>query len=88
MIRKTLIAYFVMAFVLPVTGHAGDGATKKKVEYRKTQKVDFEGSDVDGQIRSPDGTLMIEKRGVQFMPLYKVEHQAEKNVLESVEYLR
>jgi hypothetical protein len=85
MIRKTLLCYLVLTLALPATSSAGD---KKKVEYRKTQKVDFEGSDVDGQIRSPDGTLMIEKRGVQFMPLYKVNNQVEKNVLESVEYLR
>lgn len=90
MIRKTLLAYFILTLVLPATSSAGDASKKvvKKVEMRKTQKVDFDGSDVDGQIRSPDGSLMIEKRGVQFMPLYKVTNQAEKNILESVEYLR
>jgi hypothetical protein len=84
-IRKTILCYLLIVLVLPATGWA-EG--KKKVEYRKTQKVDFDGSDVDGQIRSPDGTLMVEKRGVQFLPLYKVQNQAEKNILDSVEYLR
>lgn len=61
---------------------------KKKVQYRKTQEVNFDGSDVDGQVRSPDGAYLLQKRGVQFLPLYKVNNQFEKNVLESVEYLR
>jgi hypothetical protein len=87
MILKTVLCYLLLALMLPVTSSAGDKVVKK-VEMRKTQKVDFDGSDVDGQIRSPDGSLMIEKRGVQFMPLYKVNNQAEKNILESVEYLR
>lgn len=62
--------------------------TKKKVSYRKTQEVNFDGSDIDGQIRSPDGAYLLQKRGVQFLPLYKVNNQFEKNILESVEYLR
>lgn len=61
---------------------------KKKVQYRKTQEVNFDGSDIDGQVRSPDGAYLLQKRGVQFMPLYKVNNQFEKNILESVEFLR
>ena len=85
MIKKILISYMLMALVVPGYLYA-EG--KKKVEYRKTQKVDFDGSDVDGQVRSPDGNLMVEKRGVQFLPMYQVTNQADQNILESVEYLR
>lgn len=66
---------------------APSAGTKKKVEYRKTQEVSFDGSDIDGQVRSPDGAYLLQKRGVQFMPLYKVDNQFEKNILDSVEYL-
>ena len=62
--------------------------SNKKVIYRKTQSVNFDGSDIDGQVRSPDGAYLLQKRGVHFMPLYKVNNQFEKNILESVEYLR
>jgi len=66
---------------------AGEKA-EKKVNYRKTQEVNFDGSDIDGQVRSPDGAYLLQKRGVQFIPLYKVNNQFEKNILDSVEYLR
>lgn len=62
--------------------------TKKKVSYRKTQEVNFDGADIDGQVRTPDGAYLLQKRGVHFMPLYKVNNQFEKNILDSVEYLR
>jgi hypothetical protein len=65
-----------------------ESKTGKKVTYRKTQEVSFDGSDIDGQVRSPDGAYLLQKRGVKFMPLYKVNNQFEKNILESVEYLR
>lgn len=79
-----------LIFVLVLIGFAtsANGADKKKkVEYRKTQEVNFDGSDIDGQVRSPDGAYLLQKRGVQFMPLYKVDNQFEKNILKSVEYL-
>lgn len=75
----------LITFSFPVVVQAAE--KKKKVEYRKTQEVNFDGADIDGQVRSPDGAYLLQKRGVQFMPLYKVDNQFEKNILESVEYL-
>ncbi len=60
----------------------------KKVTYRKTQEVSFDGSDVEGVVRSPDGAYLLQKQGVKFMPLYKVNRQFDKNIKESVDYLR
>ena len=58
----------------------------KKVTYRKTQEVNFDGSDVDGQVRNPDGAYLVQKRGVDFVPLYKVRKNFDDNIRESVEY--
>lgn len=63
-------------------------AKEKKVNYRKTQEVNFEGSDVEGQVRSPDGAYLLQKQGVKFMPLYKVHKSFDTNIKDSVEYLR
>jgi hypothetical protein len=63
-------------------------AEDKKVKYSKTQQVNFEDQDIDGKVNSPDGAYLLQKRGVKFLPLYKVNNQFEKRILESVEYLR
>jgi len=76
----------LMAFALPAL--AGETAKKKNVTYRKTQEHNFDETDIDGQVRTPDGAYLLQKRGVQFLPLYKVNNQFEKNILESVEYLK
>ncbi|MGE3683867.1 MAG: hypothetical protein AB7G93_19280 [Bdellovibrionales bacterium] len=88
---KTLTSTFTFVSLLVLLSasavvHAEKG--KKKVEYRRTQEVNFEETDIDGQVRSPDGAYLLQKRGVHFIPLYKVNNQFEKNILESVEYLR
>ena len=77
---------FLIALVAFATAVSADD--KKKVNYRKTQQVNFEDQDIDGKVNSPDGAYLLQKRGVQFFPLYKVNNEFEKKILESVEYLR
>ena len=60
----------------------------KSVKYKKTQEVNFEGADVDGQVRNPDGAYVLQKRGVDFLPLYKVRSGFDENIKESIEHLR
>ena len=62
--------------------------TKKVVKYRKTQEVNFDEADIDGQVRSPDGAYLLQKRGVKFTPLYKVDQQIDKNLADSINYLK
>ncbi len=60
---------------------------QKKVKYRKTQEVNFEGVDVDGNVRSPDGAYLVQKRGVEFLPMYKVRQHFDESIKESMEYV-
>lgn len=87
---RTLISILVLlAFSLPaIAGEVKAEGKKKNVTFRKTQEHNFDETDIDGQVRTPDGAYLLQKRGVQFLPLYKVNNQFEKNILESVEYLK
>lgn len=60
----------------------------KKVQYRKSQDVNFDAMDVDGQVRNPDGAYLVQKRGIDFVPLYKVRKNFDDNIKESVEYVK
>lgn len=64
------------------------GFSKKKVVYRRTQEVNFDETSIDGKSRSPDGSYLHQKRGVKFLPLYKVRKEVDDNIKSSVEYLR
>jgi hypothetical protein len=76
--KKLLI---VAGVLLPLAFAAAEGKKKK-------QEVNFEDQNVDGKLNSPDAAYLVQKRGVRFIPLYKVNDQFEKHILESVEYLR
>lgn len=77
-----------LSLILIFVSFAVAAESKPKAKFKKTQEVNFDGSDVDGVIRSPDGAYLLQKRGVKFNSLYKVDNQMEKGVADSVHYLK
>lgn len=73
---------------LLVLGSFSSTAEAKKVTYRKTQDVNFDAAEVDGAIRSPDGAYLVQKRGIDFVPLYKIRKNFDDNIKESIEYVK
>lgn len=75
--------------VLALSAHSeSKEPAKKNVQYRKTQEVSFDASEVDGAVRTPDGAYVNPKKSVKFMPLYKVDQHFDKEIKDSVEYLK
>lgn len=60
----------------------------KKVEYRKSQNVNFDEMNVDGQVVNPNGSFVVHKPGVELVPLYKVRKNFDDNIKESAEYVK
>lgn len=85
---KRTVALALMASSFVAATWMATAEAKGKVHYKKTQEVNFDGSDVDGQIRSPDGAYLLQKRGVKFNSLYKVDNNMEKGILDSINYLK
>jgi hypothetical protein len=85
-------ALLIFALILGATALAdsdSDSDTpKKKVKYNKTQEVNFDETGIDGVVHSPDGAYLLQTRGVKFTPLYKVDQQMEKGILDSINYLK
>ena len=79
---KLMIAVFIISFSVCAL------AKEKIVTTRSTQVVDFEGETVDGAARRPDGAYLVQKRSVDFVPLYKVREHFDENIRTSVEYLK
>ena len=78
-------AVIVMATLVVI---GSSTAWSKKVEIRKVQEVNFDAVDVDGQVRNPDGAYVVQKRVVEFLPLYKVRRNFDESIKESVEYVK
>lgn len=82
---RTLIILLIL--LMPFSVNAEEKAGKKVV-YKKSQNVSFDGTDIDGVVRAPDGAYLVEKKGVKFMPLYNVKKHFDDSIKESVDYLR
>ena len=85
---RFLILALLSIFLVRSFASAAEPKDKKRVEYRKTQEVSFDASEVEGAIRSPDGAYVNPKKSVKFMPLYKIDQQFDRDIKDSVEYLK
>ncbi len=84
--RTILICICIFVFVACLGMGMESLAQEKK--GKKVQEVNFDGSDIDGEARKPDGSYLVQKRGVDFIPLYNVRKQFDENIKDSVEYLK
>jgi hypothetical protein len=76
----TFILFFSFESVCP--------AKEKIIIHRKTQSVEFDESTVDGQARHPDAAYLVQKRSVDFVPLYKIREHFDENIRSSIDYLK
>jgi hypothetical protein len=83
---KTNLILSLVAMVLVLSGTSTVFA--KKVEYRKTQNVNFDQMDVDGKAVTPNGSFVAHKPSLELVPLYKVRKNFDDNIKESVEYVK
>ena len=84
----TNIKYILTALLVCNLSFAESKKVNKKVKYRKTQEVNFDAQGIDGLARTPTGSYLVQKRGVDFVPLYKVKEKLDESIEESIEYLR
>lgn len=82
---KSILRFALLATLLV---SAGSTVHAKKVRYLKTQEVNFDASDVDGNVRNPDGAYLAQRRGIDFMPLYQVRKAFDESIRESARYVK
>jgi hypothetical protein len=54
----------------------------------KRQTIDLEGADIDGEIRTPTGDYVLQKSGVDFLPLYEKKKEMNKEIKKTIHFLR
>ncbi len=63
-------------------------AQSKKRTIRKVQEVNFGEMSLKGTIRNPDGAFLVQKRGIQFLPLYDVKKDMDSRIRDSSFYVK
>lgn len=59
----------------------------KSVKTRKVQEVNFSEMNLKGTIRNPDGAYLVQKKGLKFQPLYKVQEGIDQKIRETSLYI-
>ena len=86
--RATIILVLAAALVAVPASVVADEPETPTVRYKKKTEIDFEDVAVDGALKRPHGSFVLEKRQSRFNPLIKLKDNFNKEMLESVEEIR
>lgn len=50
---------------------------------KKAQEVNFEEMMMKGAIRNPDGSFLVQKKGLKFYPLYQIQKDLDQKIRDS-----
>lgn len=50
---------------------------------KKVQEVNFEEMMMKGAIRNPEGSFLVQKKGLKFLPLHEVQRDMDQRIRES-----
>ncbi|MGH1468920.1 MAG: hypothetical protein ACRBBP_08595 [Bdellovibrionales bacterium] len=83
---KKLSKFILMAFCLSSFILVAPSVSQAKKKKRQT--IDLEGADIDGEVRTPTGDYVLQKSGVDFLPLYEKKREMNKEIKKTVHFLR
>jgi len=85
--RTFFICLITLAFLLaPSTVVGQDSETR--IRYKKKTEIDFEDVSVEGALKRPHGSYLLEKRHSRFNPLIKLKDNFDKEMIDSVQQVR
>lgn len=85
--NKILIKFLIiLILIFPFFLEAQEKTKNKKAP--KTQEINFDEMSLQGQVRNPQGAYLVQKNGIQFMPLYDVQKNVDEKIRKSQEWMR
>lgn len=76
---KTFITLTITLISLALAPFSAAADSKGK----KAQEVNFEEMMMKGAIRNPDGSFLVQKKGLKFYPLYQVQKDLDQKIRDS-----
>ncbi len=88
--RKTL-SLLLLSALLGGAAFAQDeeaAGEDRKVTYKSTTEIDFEGLDVAGELVKPQGALLMERKRAAFNPLIRLRTDFNEEMSQSVDQIK
>ena len=85
--HSIFIIFTALAFLL-IPSIAASQTDESTVHYKRKTEIDFEDLAIDGALKRPHGSYMLEKRQSRFNPLIQLKENFNQEMLKSVEQIR
>ena len=83
--KKMMLLIVTLILLFPVTATLQEDS---RVRYKKKTEIDFDEVSVDGVLKSPHGSYILEKKTSSFNPLIKLKENFDEEMVKSTEFIR
>ena len=85
---RTLVLTGLMAASSSVAYAQEEGEGDRRVSYKQTTEIDFEGLDVNGELVKPSSALVLDRKKANFNPLIKLRADFNPEMEQSVDEVK
>jgi hypothetical protein len=85
---RTLVLTGLMAASSSIAFAQEEGEGDRRVSYKQTTEIDFEGLDVNGELVKPSSALVLDRKKANFNPLIKLRADFNMEMEQSVDEVK
>jgi hypothetical protein len=86
-LKLTVLSLFLIAPAFAADEEGGEGEDRRVV-YKSTTEIDFEGLDVSGELVKPSSAMVIDRKKASFNPLIKLRSDFNEEMEQSVDEVK
>ena len=86
--RRALALVALVALVLGVLWVFYPAFVLAERRGGNVQEVNFDEISLKGEVRNPQGSFLVQKRSIKFLPLYDMQKSFDKRIRQSADYLK
>jgi hypothetical protein len=65
-----------------------DSKPERTTAAPKVQEVNFSEMSLKGTVRNPEGAFLVQKRGINFLPLIEINQDMDSRIRNSTQYVK
>lgn len=88
LLRLVAVGALLSSFASVARADDEEGGDDRKVSYKQTTEIDFEGLDVNGELVKPSSALVLDRKKASFNPLIKLRADFNQEMEQSVDEVK
>ncbi len=75
--------FFKLTFIMSIIGFTTQSIGQTKKKNKSIQEIEFNELDLNGKNRTPEGSYLVQRSGINFLPLHEIQLNFDDEIRKS-----